>query len=223
MILNITFKEAVVFLPLITAIITFVLTSLFTMYKERKINNISKRVFIDYAEYELRYPFDNDAKNLHGEGTLLLGKNGKKLYQHANQHGGATYTFLVIKNITTNDVIDVKVKFAFSDRLSKNSTPKEMITEEFFMPVWKSTDSIYIPATIYNHSSHLSTNEELVVSYSTTSFERFKYSYKRQKDGTFKERLKKRYFGFIWITKIRYKKGEFHSFIKVKKNTEEAK
>ncbi|MGG3911263.1 hypothetical protein [Peribacillus simplex] len=208
-------------IPIVVGFVTFVLTSLFTVYRERKNNNISKRIFIEYAEYEMNYPLDDDIK--HGEGIILLGKNGKKITNHADEVGGGRFSFMVIKNITENNVINVKLRFVFSDRLGKQDVcPKNVIEEEFFMPVWKNTDTIYIPAKIYKDISNFTTNEELVISYTTTSFEHFKYSYERQYDGNYKEQLKKRYLGFIWITKINYQQSQFYSFIRVvKKKNEE--
>lgn len=222
--MNLTFQQAIVFLPLVTAIITFILTSLFTMYRDKKANNFTKRAFFEYAEYEMEYPFDgNNIK--HGEGKLLLGKNGKLLHDHARTYGKTVYSFLVLRNVTSNDVINVKIKFVFSDRRGKKgAVPNEIIKEEFSLPVWKSTDTIYIPASIYNHpTSNFSTSEELEVIYNTTTFEKFKYLYTRKEDGNYKEQLKKRYLGFIWITKLNYERANFFTFVNVKKSEKKTK
>ncbi len=207
-------------IPIVMGFVTFVLTSLFTVFRERKNNNIPRRVFLEYAEYEMEYPFGDKPK--HGEGRILVGENGKKLIQNANTHGGSDYTFMVINNITENDIINVKIKFVFSDRPGKRgSLPKEIITEEFFMPVWKSADTIYIPSTIYNSSSKFSTNEELLIEYTTTGFEHFRYSYVREYSGKYTERLEIRYLGFMWLPKVNYHQGDFYRFIRVRNKEEE--
>lgn len=209
--MNLTFEQAVVFLPLLTALITFFLTSLFTLYKDKKTNNHSKRIFFEYAEYELEYPFA-DAK--YGEGKMLVSTNGQKLKYLAEKYDGAVYSFLVLKNVTVNNAINVKIIHSFSDR--RLDSVQEIITEEFFMPIWKAKDTLYLPATINKSDSHLSTNEKLVITYNTSTFEKFRYSYIRTKKGSYKERLKKRYLGFIWIPKIFYQTSDFFTFVNVK-------
>lgn len=219
--MNLTFNQAIVFLPLATAIITFFLTSIFTIYKEGRSNNISKRIFFEYAEFEISYPFDKEAIKNHGEGRILKGKNGKQIINSAEEYPGSTYTYLVLKNITNNDAINVKIKHVFSNG-TKAHAPTKIVDEEFFMPVWQAKDTLYIPASIYDGTSHFSCNEELSITYVTTSFEHFKYSYSRQEDGTYKERLKKRYLGFIWINKVKYQTGNFYSYNLVKEKKNEA-
>lgn len=209
--MNFTFKQAVVFLPLLTALITFFLTSLFTLYKDKRNNNHSVRIFFEYAEYELKYPFA-DAK--HGDGMILVGMNGQKLKYHAEKYDGAVYSFLVLKNVTVNNAINVKIINSFSDR--RHGSVQNTVTEEFFMPIWKNQDTLYLPATINKSDNHLSTNEKLVITYNTSAFEKFRYSYIRTKKGCYKERLKKRYLGFVWIPKIFYQKSAFYSFENVK-------
>lgn len=219
--LNLTFEKAIVFLPLLTALTTFFLTSLFTLYRESKNKNHVNRIFFEYTEFELNYPIDNDPK--HGEGRILLGDNGKELHRHAEKYGGAVYSFLILKNITENNAVNVKVKHEMSNRVGKNkkTASTKIVKEEFFMPIWKWKDTLYIPATFYDGDSNFSTNEELIITYSTTTFEKFKYSFVRQDDGSYKEKLKKRYLGFIWITKVNYQKSGFYSFINVRKENKE--
>lgn len=220
--MNLTFEQSIVFLPLLTALITFFLTSLFTLYRESKYKNHDKRIFFEYKEFELKYPFGNDQN--HGEGIILLGDNGTKLHRHAKKHGESVYSFLILKNITENNVINVKIKHEMSDRVGNNkkTVSNKIVKEEFFMPVWKWKDTLYIPATFYDGGSNFTTNEELIVIYNTTTFEKFKYSYVRQDDSSYKEKLKKKYLGFIWITKINYEKSEFYSFVHVQKENKEA-
>lgn len=208
-------------IPIIVGFVTFVLTSLFTVYRERKNNNIPRRIFLEYAEYDLHYPFEDKPK--HGEGKILLGQNGRKLIEHANKTGGAVYSFLVLNNITENDVVNVKINFVFSNRLSNQDIPEDAIREKFTLPVWKSTDTIYIPMTIYGGSFHTSTSEELLIEYTTTGFEHFRYSYNREFSGEYIERLEKRYLGFMWLPKINYHRSEFFSFIRVRNKDEENK
>lgn len=59
------------------------------------------------------------------------------------------------------------------------------------MPIWKATDTLYLPATINNADSHLSTNGKLVITYNTITHEKFRYSFLRNRNGKYKERLKK--------------------------------
>src|SRR5699024_9966707 len=143
--MELTFEQVVVFLPLLTALITFFLTSLFTLYKDKKESNNSNRVFFEYAEYELEYPFVNAP---HGRGKILVGANGQKLKYRAEKYGGAVYSFLVLKNATANNAINLKIEHSFSDR--RFGTVQEIVTENFFMPIWKAADTLYLPATIDN-------------------------------------------------------------------------
>ncbi len=202
-------KYLTIIFPLITAVITFFLTSLFTMYKDKKTINISRRVFIEYAEYLLDYPFNEETTSIHGNGLLLLGDNGKKLIRSADKDG-EKHSYLVLKNITNNDVINVLIKTEFlSDGI--------LTSEEFNMPIWKHKDSIYIPQTFNEGSSVYSQNELLKIRYTTSNFEEFEFGYIRQQDGTYQETLKKKYLGFIWLNKVKYYKSKFYSFHKVGK------
>jgi hypothetical protein len=201
-----------VFFPIVTAILTFILTSIFTLYREKKNLNISRRVFFEYAEYELRYPFTD--VNLHGEGILLQGKNGKRIIDKAlSDPEGYVFTFLVLKNITENDIVNILINFEFSSN--------KMIKETFVLPIWKSNDTLYIPATVHGSSSPFSTSEHLEIKYCSTSFEKFKFSYKRQKNGEYDEVLSKKYLGFLWIKKMKYHKSGFYSFRRVVDNKKE--
>ena len=203
-----------VFFPIVTAILTFILTSLFTLYREKNSLNISTRVFFEYAEYGLSYPFTDVA--LHGEGILLQGKNGKRIIDKALCNpDGDVITFLILKNITENDIVNVLINFEFSGN--------KKITETFVLPIWKSKDTIYIPATEYGSGSPFSTSEHLEIIYCTTSFEKFRYSYQRRKNGHYDEVLSKKYIGFLWIRKMKYYQSGFFSFRRVVNNKNENK
>jgi hypothetical protein len=210
-----TVQYMTIVFPLVTAVITFVLTSFFTLYREKKAANVSKRVIIVYAEYQISYPFEEKVvAERHGRGMILFGDNGKKLSNHANrefQDSGerSLYSYMVVKNTTANDIINVKIKTVF-----ENSGVD--VEEVFFIPVWKNDMVLYLPQSVFGGNSHLSTNKELNIIYTTSNFEKFNYSYKITKRNEFKERLKKRYLGFIWITLVRYYKNRFYSFENVK-------
>ncbi|WIV17843.1 hypothetical protein QPK24_15650 [Paenibacillus polygoni] len=210
-----TIQYMTVVVPLITAVLTFILTSLFTSFKERKAMNIPKRVILDYAEYTFDYPFENKVSENHGNGRILLGSNGKNITNEALDFykGARTRSplqFLVLKNVTENNVINVKIRTVYG------SKEGEKVDEMFIMPVWEHKTTLYLPQTVYCSKSTFSTNLELVITYTTANFETFKYSYKRTKKNLYKERLKKRYLGFIWLTKIRYFKQSFNSFLVVR-------
>lgn len=213
--MNLTFQQAILFLPLVTALLTFFLTSLFTLYKDKKGNNFMKRIFFEYAEYELEYPKNFVEEIKHGEGRVLLGNNGKAL--HVPEKRGSVYSYTVLRNLTENNAINVKIKNVFSDRL-KTRPPTKNVTEEFYMPVWKYKDTLYIPVTFKDGPTNYSTNEELIITYNTSTFEKFRYSFVRQETGKYDEKLEKRYLGFIWIPKIIYQKGEFYKFMNVREN-----
>lgn len=216
--MNLTFQLLVVFLPLVTAIITTFLTSLFTIYRERKSNNYSNRIFFEYQEFELKYPIEYS--KTHGEGRVLLGHNGRKLSSYVECHGSTVYSFTILKNISKKIAINVKIKHAISGRIKNNEdkNSKEIITEEFVLPVWKWEETLFIPATLLEESGNFVTNEEIIITYNTPALEKLEHSLIRQKDGTYNERLKKRYFGFIWITLLKYDRSKFYSFDIVKKD-----
>jgi len=202
-----------VIVPLITAVLTFILTSAFTAYKERKAMNISKRVILDYAEYSLQYPFEDKVSDNHGKGLILWGSNGKKLSDSASEYyscygSRATYQFLVLKNITENNIINVKIKTTYDCR-------GKTVKEEFFLPVWNYETTLYLPQSVHGGENIYSTNLELKIIYTTSNFETFSYGYKRTKKDSYEEHLKKKYLGFIWITKVKYFQNEFYRFERV--------
>lgn len=202
-------KYMTIIFPLITAIITFILTSLFTMYKDRKSTNINKRIFIEYAEFLIEYPFNEKSLTLHGKGLILLGENGTKMLKVLKKIGEeAKSSYMVVKNITNNDVINVLIKTVYSSGTVR-------VTEEFNLPLWKHSDSLYLPQTIYESENIYSQNDELSITYTTSNFEVFRYRFLMQEDGKLVETLKKRYLGLIWITKVKYHKTNFYKFIKV--------
>ncbi|ARZ61509.1 MULTISPECIES: hypothetical protein [Bacillus cereus group] len=201
---NVDWLRYVWIIPIVTGFITFILTSLFTIYREKKSANSESRAFIQYEEFELSYPFENVKK--YGEGMLLLSENGRKLVEKG---GRTTLAFLILKNITDNDVINVKIESEFQSKEGK------VIREEFAMPVWNSNDVLYIPQSVYGSSSYYSTNIELTVSYSTLGFENFKSGYKRMENGKYKDFLKKKYFKLFYWDVIKYHQSEFFRFIKI--------
>lgn len=211
-----TFKQLVVFLPLITAVTTFILTSLFTLYREGKTNNNSKRAVLEYQEYDLKYPFENPKK--YGEGLLLLNDNGLHVTE---KYAGGTVSFLILRNVTSNDVINVKITSVVKSREGK------VLTQTFTMPIWKSSETLYIPQNMHESDSYYVTNESLKIEYSTLAFEKFRFGYKKTKDkmkkgkkkkGQYKDYFQKKYLGFIYIRLLKYHKGDFYRFVKIVDN-----
>lgn len=212
-----------VWIPVVTAVLTFILTSLFTIYRERKTSNASKRIFFSYSEYEMSYPFDDEVATRHGEGMILFGKNGTLLREYAMKFGPVVYSFFVLKNVTVNDAINVKMRTRYSDKAT-------VVEEEFGMPTWQHDTTLYLPQSIFGSGTHMATNEELTIWYMTTNFEQFKYSFKRLKkrkwymfwrkeNAHYKETLSKRYF-MVWVRKVRYVKTGFYSHQIVRKKSE---
>src|SRR5699024_8631362 len=162
--MNLTFEQAIVFLPLLTALITFLLTSIFTLYKDKKKENYLSMIFFEYNEHELKYHF---SASIYGDGKILFGENGRKLKYHAEKENGIIYSFLVIKNLTINNAINVKITHSFSGH-KYNTQQKYIVTEEFFIPIWKYEDTLYLHETINNIKSHFSTNEKHIINYNQT-------------------------------------------------------
>lgn len=191
-----------IYLPLLTAVITFALTSIFTVYREKKNVNILNRVFIKHEHYFLNYPFDKEKIEIFGKGKILLSENGEKLHSFAKkEEDGCNYEFLILKNITTNDIHNANVKICVScyDKILK---------EEYSLPVWNHSETLYIPTTIFEGSVNFSTSENFSITYKTASFEKFKLSYKKTKKGEYIEKLQKKYL-FFWITKTKTKYKKF--------------
>lgn len=212
-------SELIIYLPLITAVLTALVTatatSLFTSSRDKKSLDFSKRIFIDYGETVLQYPFSEKIKQRHGPGIILWGPNGKKLKLEAEEFGTTSSPFLIIKNNTGNDVVNVQVKSSFS-------SDYELIEEEFSLPFWKSDDSLFIPQRVFEaNNSFFSTNEVISVMFTTTSFETLKYELKKVRNGNYKERLQKKCFGVIWITKIKYHQRKFFSYEKIAREKKE--
>lgn len=207
-----------IWIPVITAILTFILTSIFTVIREKRNTNVSKRIFFNYMEIEQQYPFvdkDTLAKR-YGKGQVLFGENGSKLKNHARNEGTSLYTFMILRNVTNNDAINVKIKTKFSDS-------SKVVAEDFYLPSWTSDTSIYLPQSVYGSSSHLSTNESIVITYTTMNYEKFRFRFKRlcpykkymfwrSPKIKYKETLHKKYFGFVWIRNIKFQHSSFYSF-----------
>lgn len=197
----------------LTAIVTFVLTSFFTIYREKKKNNSEQRPYFDYGEHEMYFPIHDDNLKFYGEGMLLFGPNGQK-FKKESKAERFFVAFMILHNRTDNDLLNVRIKTTYKGT--------EKVTEEFVLPFWKSEDAIYLFQSDYESSSHLSTNEELSVEFTTKTFERLRFSYKRIKKGDYKEVYQKRYLKFIWWNMINYKHSDFFTYQKLKiKNTEE--
>lgn len=118
---------------------------------------------------------------------------------------------MIIRNRTNKDLLNVRIKTIY--------TGKNCIEEEFVLPYWKSTDAIYLFQTDYNGSSHFSTNEYLSIQFTTRSFERLKFMFKRQKNKSYIERYQKKILKLFWINLINYKHSDFFSFQKLKKDS----
>lgn len=195
-------------IPIVVGFVTFILTSMFTLYREKKSSNIFKRALISYNEYELTYPFEN-VKSF-GEGLLLLNADGKKLINSVGTNK-AVFPFLVLKNITDNDLLNVKIE-------SNYEVGKGKIVEvEFFMPLWDSKDVIYIPMSHYETGSKFVTNIDLTVSYTTIAFEKFKMGYKRIKKSTYEDFFMKKYFNLFYLNNVKYHQGKFYTYEKITK------
>ncbi|PIC71135.1 hypothetical protein CSV77_03595 [Sporosarcina sp. P16b] len=193
---------------LITAIITFMLTSIFTVIRDKKKINFDNRAYFEYGEHEMYFPIKQESIDTHGDGLVLFGKNGAQFKNEAGKRDRFC-TFMIVHNRTNNDLLNVKIKTIYSGR--------NRIEEEFVLPYWKSNDAIYLFQTDYNGSSHFSTNEHLSIEFTTRSLERLKFMFKRQQNKNYIERYQKRFYKFFWINLINYRHSDFFSFQKLKK------
>ncbi len=206
-------KYLLIFYPVATALLTVIFGSILTYFAKRKDRNLDKRPYFSYLEYVLDYPIKEGFK---GKGYLLLGDNGKKLFPIGSKSNQYNYaSFMVIKNSSNNDILNVELVIDCSD-----SSKEKYITEKFILPVWKKDETIYIPQTIYGTGSLYSTNEELKITFNTITLEKLRFTYRRKipilkyrivKKSGFKfqlvkrpksfyiEKYQKRYF-FIWFT-----------------------
>ncbi|UDK97888.1 hypothetical protein EYB33_16930 [Lysinibacillus sphaericus] len=191
-------------IPILIGFITFILTSLFTIYREKRNNLLEKRAFIEYHQYELNYPF-NDNK----DGLILTSIEGKKTLELYKENSGIC-CFLEIKNITENDILNLKIEVI--------SESKRIVKQEFALPIWKNDTTLYIPITIHDGNTHFVTDHKLDIQYTTLAFEKFSYGYYRTKDKKYNTYLKKYYFfNLIPITKIKYSEVPRFTYIKLEK------
>ncbi|GLY10350.1 hypothetical protein [Pseudobacillus badius] len=190
-------NEILVFLPLITAIVTAFLTTIFTSVREKKSLNVSNRIFLEYGEYDLHFPFDKEVPKNLGKGVIYWGENGMKLKKFTEENGKTIYSFLVLNNPTINNAINVNITTEYS-------CENESVKEVFSLPYWKNDDVIYLAHSIHEAGSHLSRSEKIDIRYTTESFEQFRFSIIRNLDGTYRKKLQKKYFNFFWVTKLNY-------------------
>lgn len=195
-------------MPLLTAVLTFFLTSVFTLYRERKASNLSKRALIQYEEWSLTYPFTDKTISYHGEGLVLLNRDARTIVEDIEANGPGPLTFLIIRNISENDVFNVSIRAVIT-------TGKTTISQQYTVPVWNHATTLYIP---YATRSLAVGNEELVIMWSTVNFERFKLSYTKKSGWT--EVLQERFMG-IWITKQVIPRGDYYSFTRVTRSEDD--
>lgn len=209
-----TAENVKMFLPVVvavttffTAIVTFVLTSFFTIYKDKKKNNADHRAYFEYGEHEMYFPISDENLKFHGEGMVLFGENGSKFKQAAKQ--GKTFAaFMILHNRTENDLLNVRIKTVY--------TSSKPITEEFVLPYWRSEEAIYLFQSDFDGSTHYSTNEELTIEFTTKTLEKLRFSWKRIEKGVYKEVYQKRFFIWFWRDMINYNHSNFFTYQKLR-------
>jgi hypothetical protein len=190
-------KELIIYLPLLTAVITALLTFVLNSLKERKNTSFSNRVFLEYEEVSLRVPFEKDVKDRVGNGTVYWGKESNKIRLQAEETEDVLCSFFILKNPTKNDCINLKV-------VSEYRSENEMVKEDFAIPYWESNKLVYLPTTVHGSNDHISIHERFEIQFTTKSFEHFRFSIIRSSDGNYNKKLAKKYFNLFWITKVRY-------------------
>ncbi|WP_227396993.1 hypothetical protein [Jeotgalibacillus aurantiacus] len=161
--------QLVIIIPILTAILTVLFNAVLKFFFERNDINYSKRPFFSYIEYLMDYPIDRSKRN---NGFILFGRNGIKLF-NSSTHYYSKANFLELKNLTNNDIINVKIKSKFfSDGIK--------VQEDFSLNIWRQDQLILIPQTVFGKDLY-STNEALIIKFRTLSGENIKFSYKRRK------------------------------------------
>lgn len=190
-------------IPIIVGFVTFILTTIVNHRKDKKQFKMEKMAFLKYEQSVLDFPFnDRDC-------TILCSREISRYIDSLN--GNKTkMAFLVLENVTENNVLDLKIEVVSSD-------DKKSMIQEFNLPMWKSSEILYIPVSIPGSTSYHVTDEKLNVYYTTLGFEKYVVGYKRKKPDVYDEYLKKIYFRFIKYTKIKYKQSDFYKYIKVEK------
>ncbi len=195
-------------IPIIVGFVTFILTTIVNQRKDKKQFRMEKMAFIKYEQVVTSYPFnDRDC-------TILCSKEMNR-YIDSLRGIKTTMAFLVLENVTDNNVLDLKIEILSSDG-------KKFVTQAFNMPMWKSSEILYIPVSIPGASTYHVNDEKLNVYYTTLGFEKYVMGYKRIEKSVYDEYLKKIYFKFIKYTKIKYKRSDFYTLIKIK-NEEKVK
>ncbi|WP_291754735.1 hypothetical protein [Lysinibacillus sp. UBA5990] len=192
-------------IPIVVGFVTFVLTTVVNQRKDKKQFRMEKMAFIRYEQVETDYPFnDRDC-------TILYTNDIRNVLESLSHDDEKTrMTFLVLENLTENNVLDLKVEIVSSyDDTSLKS--KQSIN----MPIWKSDEVLYIPISIPGAATHHVTDEILNVYYTTLGFEKYVIGYRLNEQNDYDEYLKKIYFKYFKYTKIKYKQSDFYSYIKV--------
>lgn len=192
-------------IPIIVGFVTFVLTTIVNQRKDKKQFRMEKMAFIKYEQIVTEYPF-NDRNCM-----ILCTKEIRRYIDSVSHYGMKTkMAFLVLENVTENNVLDLKIEVV-------SSYNKRNVPQAFNMPMWKSSDVLYIPVSIPGEPTYQVNDEKLNVYYTTLGFEKYVIGYKRNEKNGYDEYLKKIYFNFIKYTKIKYKRSDFYSYIKVTK------
>jgi len=180
-------KYIIVFYPIAIALLTVTFSSILTFFTKRKDRRLENRPYFSYTEYILSYPITDSS---HGEGVLLLGENGKKLFPIGSRDGSSKASFMVLKNLSSNDVLNAEIVVKYSDS-------GEYLKEKFNLPIWKKDEAIYLTQSIYGKSI-FSTNERLVITFNSTALEKLRFTYKRKRYSIYNYR-------FVKSSKFKYK------------------
>lgn len=142
-------------------------------------------------------PFDKSVPESIGKGIVYWGNDSNNIRIKAEKKGRVPCSFLVLKNSTSNDAINIIITKECTDN-------KRVVREEFAIPYWSHQSLLYLPVTFFEADPDKIRVKKFQIEYSTKSLERFRFEIIRSTDGSYKKLLSKKYFKLIWIKKIQY-------------------
>ncbi|SFG70587.1 hypothetical protein [Sporolactobacillus nakayamae] len=157
------------YLPLITALVTFILTSVFSIVKDHQRSKKDSRVIFNIERKRIPYHIEDQS---YGWGRQLLDTRYDSDHEQYVEDYGNRYIVehIVIKNITSKTACNVFIKV-------ESSYQNELIKRNFLLPVISSDETIYIPTSL--PGATFMTDEYLSVDYRTEGNERMRYIEKK--------------------------------------------
>ncbi|WP_164670946.1 hypothetical protein [Virgibacillus doumboii] len=199
------------YLTLITALVTFVLTSTFNLIKDRNRVKKERRTVILPKRITGPYNFDLTSGIING---MKVQDINHQLHRKESSELGENYKvdFLLLHNDSNSKVMDVYIEF----NNSAIDHDKKPLQRKYAIQAIKGQEAVYIPLGTPRTPTMID-DKNLVVEYKTVENERFRYEESQKNDGSFERILYKYWFKYKRPF-IKFKESNYFSWEILDKN-----